>query len=359
MRWTALIATAFLVAGSLRADTIEPFGGEPVSGKVDLEFGGGVFRTPQGAVGKLDFNNIYRIRFDRRGPEECVPGIVLRDGSRLAGPHGSLAEANVQFPKRGVSIPFTEVACIVYERFPVALMANASDGQTGALLTGGDFFSGTIAKGAADAYGVKVFNSIFGLRRFDARNHEVLAAVTGPVRMLATNYEFRTADGSLFGADNFGIDRGIVLRHPIYDSLRIAASEVVEIRAGANRCRALITIPQLNAEPAEGLRIVPDEGFTADTKTVVSCPVPAGFNEFVARVAPGETLPAGHRIVFTVIANGAPLARSTPQTAGDPPQALRVALNGARGIILRIDLAAGPAGSVAPGRWIQPLFLRR
>jgi hypothetical protein len=70
-------------------------------------------------------------------------------------------------------------------------------------------------------------------------------------------------------------------------------------------------------------------------------------------------MPPGQRIVFTVIANGAPLTRSTPQTAGDPPQALRVALNGARGIVLRVDLATGAAGSVATGRWIQPLFLRR
>jgi hypothetical protein len=357
MRWIALTAISLLVAGTLRADTIEPFGGEPVSGKVDLEFGSGVFRTPQGAVGKLDFNNIYRIRFDRAGAEECVPGVVLRDGTRLAAPHGPLSEANVQFPKRGISIPAAEVACIIFARFPAALIANASDGQTGALLPGGDFFSGTIR--GADAEAVKVFNPIFGLRRLDARNHEVLAAVIRPARMLATQYEFRTADGSLFGADNFGVDRGIVVRHPLYDSLRLASNEVVEIRAGANRCRALATMSQLHAEPAEGLRILPDEGFTADTKTVISCPVPAGFTEFVARVAPGEKLSPGHRVVFTVIANGTPLARSAPQTAGDPPQAMRVALNGARGIVLRVDIAAGPASSVATGRWIQPLFLRR
>lgn len=354
MRWIAVIAMA-LIAGPLRADTIEPFGGEPISGKVDLDFGAGVFRSPQGTVGKLDFGNIYRIRFDRAGAEECVPGVVLRDGTRLAGPHGALTDANVQFSKRSISIPSAEIACIVFDRFPAALIANASDGQTGALLPGGDFFSGTIR--GADASGVKVFNSIFGLRQLSAR--EVLAAVIRPARMLATQYEFRTADGSLFGADNFGIDRGITLRHPLYDGLRIASNEVVEIRAGANRCRPLATMSQLHAEPAEGMRVVPDEGFTADTKTVTSCPVPAGFTEFVARVAPGETLSPGHRIVFTVIANGIPIGRSAPQGAGDPPQALRVSLNGARGIMLRVEIAAGPTGSVATGRWIQPLFLRR
>ena len=286
-----------------------------------------------------------------------MPGVVLRDGTRLASPHGPLTEANVQFPRRNISIPSAEVACIIYERFPAALIANASDGQTGALLPGGDFFSGTIR--GADAEAVKVFNPIFGLRRLDAHNHEVLAAVIRPARLLGTLYEFRTADGSLFGADNFGVDRGITLRHPLYDGLRLASNEVVEIRAGGSRCRALASMSQLHAEPPEGLKLVPDVGFVTDTKTVTTCQVPPGFTEFVARVAPGEGIAAGQRIVFTVFANGTPIARSGLLTAGDPPQALRVALGGAKGIMLRVESAAGPAGATATGRWLQPFFLRR
>ena len=38
-------------------------------------------------------------------------------------------------------------------------------------------------------------------------------------------------------------------------------------------------------EPPAGLHVNPEGGLTADTKTVATCPVPAGFTEFVTRVA--------------------------------------------------------------------------
>lgn len=357
MRWIVLTVIALLGADPLHADTVEPFGGEAVTGKVDLDFGGGVFRPAQGPVVRLDLSNVYRVRFENARAEECVPGVMLRDGTRLASPHGPLTEATVPFPKRNVSIPSAEIAWIVYDRFPAAFVANASEGQTGALLPGGDFFSGTVR--GADAEAVKVFNSIFGLRRLDARQREVLAAVIRPSRALTAQYEFRTADGSLFGADNFVLDRsGVTLRNSLYDGLKIATAELVEIRAGASRCQPLVSIPQLHAEPPEGQQVIPDVGIVTDTKTVTTCPVPAGFTEFLARVAPGEDVGAGQRIVFTVYVNGTPIARSAPQTAGDPPQVLRVALSGARSVMLRVE-TGGPAAKAATGRWLQPLFLRR
>src|SRR5689334_17273541 len=89
MRWlvlSVLSVLSVLVPGiaTLRADTVEPIVGEPVTGKVDLDFGGGVFRSNQGPAVKLDFTNLYRIRFDNARDEECVPGVVLTDGTRLA-----------------------------------------------------------------------------------------------------------------------------------------------------------------------------------------------------------------------------------------------------------------------------------
>ena len=99
-----LLALALLASARLlRADIVEPFGGEPISGKVDLEFGGGVLRMPQGQVLKLDFTNIRRIRFERAGAEECVPGVVLRDGTRLASPHVRAASAPLSAAMRASS----------------------------------------------------------------------------------------------------------------------------------------------------------------------------------------------------------------------------------------------------------------
>lgn len=355
MRWFACIAIALWGSGPLHGGSVEPFGGEVINGRLELDFTGVLIQPNQGLPVKMDFNNLYRIRFDSPRADDWVPGVVLRDGSRLAAPFGSLSEPNVQFPKRSLAIPSGEIAWIVYQRFPAATALGASSGQTGALLPGGDFYSGAVR--GADAKAVKVFNPIFGLRRLEAPS-EVLAAVLQAARPLAAQHEIRTVDGSLFGAENFGVERGtLTLRNSLYDGLKLAVSEVVEIRAGTNRCRPVATIPQLHAEPSAGLRIVPDGGLITDTNTVTTCPVPAGFTEFVARVGPGDDLAAGQRIIFTLQASGNPISRSTPMAAGDAPQSLRVSLGGARGLTLRVE-SSGPARAVASGRWIQAFFLR-
>src|SRR5436305_11998864 len=104
MRWIVFTVTSFLCAGPLRGGSVEPFGGEITPGKVELDFGGIVFRPTQGAVIKLDFNNLYRVQFDGWPTEECVPGVALRDGTRLAAPYGALTDPVVKFPKRNISI---------------------------------------------------------------------------------------------------------------------------------------------------------------------------------------------------------------------------------------------------------------
>lgn len=358
MRWIAFTFISFAGIFHLCAGSIEPFGGDPIPGKIELDSGGMIFRPDQGPAVKVDFSNCYRVVFDAPTPEVCVPGVMLNDGSRLAAPYSALTEAAVKFPRRNnLSIPSAEIAWIIYQRFPAALVANAPAGETGALLPGGDFFSGTVR--GADAEAVKVFNEIFGPRRLDARKGEVFAAVLRPARPLTAQYEFRTADGGLFGADVFAAEHsGATLRNQLYDGLKLATAEIVEIRAGLNRCRLLSAISQLHAEPAAGLRVTPEGGLITESKAVITCPVPAGFTEFVARVAPGDDVAAGQRVVFTIYVNGAPVGRSTPQGTGDPPQVLRIPLNAARALNLRVDSNA-PAGTTVTGRWVQCLFVRR
>ncbi len=357
---TRVFLSLLILCGALRAPaaTVEAFGAEPMTGSVEMDSGGILFRPTQGPALKLDFNNLYRVQFDGAGAEEYVPGVVLRDGSRLPAPFSSPNEPTIRFSKRNLSVASTEVAWIVYGRFAASLAANAPAGQTGALLPGGDFFSGTVR--GADAEAVKISNPIFGPRRFDARRDEVLAAVLQPVRPVASQYEIRGTDGGSYAVENFGLDRsGVTLRHALYDGLKLAPTEVAEIRAGTNRCRALATLPQLHAEPSTGLKIAADGVLTTDLHTVTTCAVPPGFTEFVIRVAAGNETPAGQRLIFTIYANGNPVGRSAALAAGVPPQPLRIALNGARGIVLRVEAeGAGPATS-ASGRWIQGFFLRR
>ena len=248
-----------------------------------------------------------------------------------------------------------EIAWIVYTAFPAELAANVPGGQTGALLPKGDFFAGAIR--GADAGEAKIFNPIFGPRTFPAR--EIHALILRDTHVPAAQYEVRTSDGSLFAADYLAPDRtGVTIKHPLYDNLVLNPGEVIEIRAGANRCRPLATLCQMRAEPAEGLQLLADRGFTLAVKSVASCVVPAGFTEFVAKVAADDSTPPGQRVVFSVSADGRPLARSPTLAAGDPAQNLHVTLSGTHNLILRVDATAN-AGPDIRGHWIQAFLLHR
>jgi hypothetical protein len=282
-----------------------------------------------------------------------MPGVVLRNGVRLAAPWGPFNDPVIKFPKRNLSLPVEELAWIVYTPFPAELAGNVPGGQTGVLLPKGDFFGGTI-KGA-DAAVAKIFNPIFGTRTFPA--NELHALVLRDTHVPAALYEVRTADGSMFAADFLAPDRpGITIKHTLYDNITLTAAEIVEIRAGANRVRPLTTLALMHAEPADGLHVLADRGFTLAAKSVASCVVPAGFTEFIAKVAADESTPPGQRMIFSITADGRPLTRSTPLAAGDPAQNLRVTLSGVRSLVLRIDTTAG---AEVRGHWIQAFFLRR
>jgi len=348
----------FVLLGSLAADagSIETFNGDVLTGKTELDFGGVVFRPEKGPVVKMDLGSIYRVQFDGAPAQEMfTPGVVLRSGARLSAPWGPFNDPVVKFPKRNLSLSADEIAWIIYTPFPAELAASIPGGQTGVLLPKGDFFSGTI-KGA-DVEVVKVFNPIFGPRTFPAR--EIHALVLRDAHLPNSPYEVRTRDGSLFPAEYVASDHAnVTIKGALYDNLLLGTSEVVEIRAGASRCRPVSTFGLLRAEPAEGLHLLPERGFTMAAKCVASCVAPTGFTEFVARVAADDSTPADQKMVFSVLADGRVLARSPALTGGEAPQLLRVALSGVHNLILRVDATAN-ATADTKGHWIQAFFLRR
>jgi len=351
-----LFLAAFVVCHIARAGSIETFNGDIFTGKAELDYGGVTFRPEKGPVVKMDLGNVYRVRFDDpAAPEQYTPGVVLRNGVRLAAPWGPFNDPVIKFPKRNLSLPADEIAWIVYTPFPAELAANVPGGQTGVLLPKGDFFAGTI-KGA-DAAAAKVFNPIFGPRTFAAE--DIHALVLRDTHVPQAQYEVRTSDGSLFAADYLLPERsGATIKHTLYDNLVLGAAEIVEIRAGPSRCRPVATLAVMHAEPADALHVLPDRGFTLAAKSVANCVVPAGFTEFFAKVAADDSTPSGQRMVFSITADGKLIARSTALAAGDPAQNLRVTLTGTRNLLLRVD-ATADAPPDTRGHWIQAFFLRR
>ena len=276
MRLPTFAAFALAVCSVAHAASIETFTGDILTGKVDLDFGGIIFHPDKGPTTKIDLATVYRVQFNSTASlEDFKPGVVLRNGVRLAAPWGPFNDPNVKFPKRKLTLPAEEIAWIIYGRFPAELAANVPAGQTGALLPKGDFFAGTI-KGA-DAAAAKVFNPIFGLRTFNA--HDLYALVLRDTHVPAAQFEVRTADGSLFAADSLvPSQNGVTIKHTLYDNLLLGAAEVIDIRAGANRCRPLGTMAEMHAEPLDGLNLLADRGFTLATKSAANCVVPARFH---------------------------------------------------------------------------------
>jgi hypothetical protein len=352
----AVLAITLAAGGVARAASIETFTGDILTGKVELDFGGIFYHPLKGPTAKIDLGSVYRVEFDLNASIETFrPGVVLRNGVRLVAPWGPFNDPVIKFPRRNLSLPAEEIAWIIYGSFPAELASNVPAGQTGALLPKGDFFAGTI-KGA-DAAAAKVFNPIFGLRTFTAQ--DICALVLRDTHVPAAQFEVRTADGSLFAADSLAPSQnGVTIKHTLYDNLLLGAAEVIDIRAGANRCRPLATLGELRAEPPDGLSLLPERGFTLATTSVANCVVPAGFTEFAAKVAPDDNTPAGQRLVFSVLADGRPLAHTTPMAVGELPQNLRVTLSGNHNLILRVDAVGRPASDLR-GRWVQAFFLRR
>ncbi len=377
IRWLVFLVLTFLIRAPIHAGSIETMSGDVSTGKVELDNGTILFRPDKGPVVKLEFSSLLRVQFDNPVSDDFVPGVVLRSGVRLAAPHGSLTDAVIKFPKRNVSIPVGEIAWVVYQRFPAALAAHAPAGKTGALLPGGDFFEGSI-KGA-NAEAARLLNPIFGPRTLEAKTGDLLALTLRDAQPLVAPYEIRVTDGSVFGADSFGVDRnGLTLRYPLFDNLALAASELAEIRAGTSRCQPLTALAPARVEPLPDRKLADcfsldktlageplanvgathGHGFEALANVAVTWTIPAGMTELVTKVAvaPG-TLP-NQRFVFSVYADGRAIGQSPLLSSAQPPQTLRIPLANVRVLSLRVE-PREPRNAAGSGLWLEPMLIRR
>ena len=185
---------------------------------------------------KVALSNVLVARFkDEPAAGKYVPGVVLTNGTRIAGEFSSLTEPTVRFERKGIQVPSGDIAWAIYQPFEAALAAAIPKAKTGALLAGGDFFEGTCK--AADARMAKVLNPIFGPHIFSAASGELHALVLREVKSQAATFEVITSDGSCYLAMEVLVRdaTSVVLRHPHYDGLKIDLDDLVEIRAAPAR----------------------------------------------------------------------------------------------------------------------------
>lgn len=354
-------AALFAVISAARAGTVQMLDGTFHEGTVTLDRGISI----RGATNvKVAVAQVLFARFtDEAPPAQVVPGLVLTNGTRIAGAFSPLLENPVTIAAKNLRLPSADVALGVYQPFSETLLRDLPPGKLGALLPGGDFFEGTIK--SADARGARVVNSIFGPKVFPAASKHAQAIVLRGSTPQPAAFEVITKDGSHYLAlDVVSEDIiSVVLRHPHYDGLRIPTGEVVEIRAAPNRLLDLSAIKPVdsaagsNAENADGSRL------RLGTQVVEGCSVSAGSavkwrrtvrgGVFYGRVAAGPETAAGTPLVYVAEADGRVLFRSSAIPAGSPPQVVRFAVPAAETLTLRVE------GTAGRGIWADPIIVLR
>ena len=362
MRHALIFAAAALCAvSSTLAGTAQLLDGTFHEGAVSLDRG--IFIRGTTSV-KVPLSQVLFARFTDEAPAaQCVPGIVLTNGTRIAGAFTALLENPVSIAAKNVRIPSADVALGVYQPFDPAQAREVPAGKTGALLPGGDFFEGTVK--SADQRSARVVNSIFGPRVFTAASKQAHAIVLRGIAPQPAAFEVVTRDGSRYLAlDVVPEDTvSVLLRHPHYDGLRIPAGELLEIRAAPTRMFDLANAkpPQVTGEfghnNADGSRL------RLGTQVVQGCSIAAGGSAtwrktlrggvYYGRLAAGPETPAGSNLVFVAEADGRVIFRSPAIAGGSAPQSARFAVPPAESLTLRVE------GTAGRGIWADPVVVLR
>ena len=158
------------------------------------------------------------------------PGVVLRNGSFVAGTVDQASETSLRLSGQLQHQPLTtvKVARILCQPLSPTLAARILPGRPGVLLTKGDFVDGDF-RGLEDGR-VTMSSILFGLRAYDART-QVLAIALRDVSQEPGTFEVRLRDRSslLPGLLELEADT-FKLADSALGMLRLPAADVLEIR---------------------------------------------------------------------------------------------------------------------------------
>jgi hypothetical protein len=172
------------------------------------------------------------VRVTALRPDQMPPGVLLRNGSFLAGLVESATETSARLGGRwqGRNLSLVNVARLVFQPVPSSLGPRLDGNRTGLLLNRGDFVEGDF--GGLQQGQVTLKSILFGAQGYDAQR-DALAAVLRPAGAKAGPYEIRLGDRSVLGAASVSIEDGqLLLRDAVLGPLRIPVDEVELIQRG-------------------------------------------------------------------------------------------------------------------------------
>lgn len=347
------------------------FSGETYDAKVDVDSSGISATRDHSLSSRLDLNNIIEVNFGKSlGNVPCPVGVLLVNGSFIAGPPPEMDGTSVKIGKTAIVVPSTSVARIVYNPMPFDKALQPSSGRTGVILSNGDFFVGTID--GQDKLSVTVSSVILGPQRFlKAPSANPFTLVLRDVQTVPYRFEVVAKDRRFLVDDVRTDTTGISIRDSVVGNVKIDTKDMVAIRAASGRWQPVTGMRPSSVggpkgiDSANGVRVQPATEtanpepaalFTA-AQTSVSYAVPAGLNFFSCRIEiPKDTVAPGTRFVFRILADGRLLSQSPLMGAGDVSQSIRVSLGTSRVFTLRIDPSSPFAGMVF-GKWIDPILM--
>jgi hypothetical protein len=160
-------------------------------------------------------------------------GIMLRNGSFIAGTVRSLTDAGAKFSYRGdleYTVPLHQVARAVFRVSPRNAILAQESLPAGALLGNGDFVEGRVQLGSGRS--AKVSSVLLGLRSYSLDSGDLAALVLNEPGPLTAPYRLRLSDNSVMVAKSITVDQQeISIVEPIIGTLRVPRDIVTELRA--------------------------------------------------------------------------------------------------------------------------------
>jgi hypothetical protein len=161
-------------------------------------------------------------------------GIMLRNGTFIAGSVRAMDEAGAKFTYRGdvqYSVPLHQVSRAVFRVSPRNAVLSQTDLPEGALLGNGDFIEGQVQFGLGQS--VKVSSVLLGLRSFKFDSGDLAALVLNDPTGIPAPYQLRLADNSVIVAKSINVEQHeVAIVEPIVGALRVPREFVTELRGG-------------------------------------------------------------------------------------------------------------------------------
>lgn len=159
------------------------------------------------------------------------PGVMLVDGSILARKPQAADESSVSFGRASVpaSLSTINVSRIFFNSLTSENLGALQANRTGLLLQNKDFIEGEFRSLKDNR--IRLYSVLFGIKSFD--QPKVLAAVLRNLKPGPAPYELITRDDSRLRLNQIMVSKeGLQVRDGILSGLKIAASDIIEIKAG-------------------------------------------------------------------------------------------------------------------------------